>query len=142
MERVTCTREIDRPAAAVREDIDDVTALTESAGFDSVHRDDDTITVTNTVGLAQLELTFRLRETDADLAYEMTDGLFEEMTTWYDVEATGEQSCRVEITTAFTLGRGVLGDVLDATVIRRQRESELTAQLDWLADGAASATQS
>ncbi|WP_241154865.1 hypothetical protein [Halorubrum sp. CSM-61] len=38
----------------------------------------------------------------------------------------------VEATTAFTPDVAIVGDVLDATVIERQRRTELTAQFDWL----------
>lgn len=38
----------------------------------------------------------------------------------------------VTATTRFAVGAGPIGDVLDATIVGRQRRRELTAQLDWL----------
>lgn len=137
MERVVCSRDTDRSPAAVRDDLQDVVRLTEAAGFDTVERDGDTVHVENRVGLARVEMTFRLRpSSDADLAYEQVEGLFDEMVTRYEVTAT-EDGTRVDVETEFELGVSLLGDVLDATVIRRQRRDELTDQLDWLASGGA-----
>lgn len=139
MESVTCSREIDRPADEIRSALDRLPGLTRAAGFDEVTvvgDDPETIRVTNRVGLVELELTFRRTESDVALEYEQIDGLFDAMTTRVEVDALDNGRCRVEITTEFTIREGLLGDVLDTTVIHRQRESELTAQLDWLAGGA------
>jgi hypothetical protein len=135
METVSLTREIDRPADAVRADIGKTAAFTKAGGFDEVSVDGDRMHLVNRVGLAQLELELRLLDTDHELAYEQVDGLFDEMQSWYSVEELDERRCRVTAETEFTLREGLLGEVLDTTVIRRQRGKELTAQLDWLERG-------
>jgi ribosome-associated toxin RatA of RatAB toxin-antitoxin module len=139
VETVTCSREIDRSAETVRAALDRFPDLTRAAGFDDVTvlaDDPETVRVRNRVGLAELELTLRRIDTEVALGYEQTDGLFDEMTTHYEVDSLETGRCRVGITTEFTIREGLLGDVLDTTVVHRRRESELTAQLDWLADGA------
>ena len=62
-------------------------------------------------------VTLRVVDSEADLAYEQTDGFFETMTT------------------GFALDVALVGQVLDATVIKRQRRSELESQFDWLEFG-------
>jgi hypothetical protein len=69
------------------------------------------------VGLATVTLDLRVVDSEADLAYEQTDGFFETMTT------------------EFALDVALVGQVLDATVIKRQRRSELESQFDWLESG-------
>nr|WP_256335738.1 hypothetical protein [Halopenitus persicus] len=53
------------------------------------------------------------------------------MTTSYTVTAADGGS-EVTATTEFALDVAIVGDVLDATVIKRQRRRELEAQFDWL----------
>jgi hypothetical protein len=94
--------------------------------------ENDIIHVANGVGITTIELTLELvADPDAALAYEQREGLFEEMRTAYTVEPSGDGST-VTATTAFELGITAIGDVLDATVIERQRRKELAAQFDWL----------
>ncbi|SDY75892.1 hypothetical protein SAMN05216564_10994 [Halopenitus persicus] len=59
------------------------------------------------------------------------EGIFEAMTTSYTVTAADGGS-EVTATTEFALDVAIVGDVLDATVIKRQRRRELEAQFDWL----------
>lgn len=137
MERVTVTRSFDAPPEAVREAMADVEAFMESSGFDGVERDGDTLRLRNRVGLMQIELELEILDDDAELAYEQREGIFEEMWTTYAVEprADGDEA-EVTARTAFSLDVPVVGDVLDATLIERQRRKELRAQLDWLEDEA------
>jgi carbon monoxide dehydrogenase subunit G len=71
-------------------------------------------------------------DADAELAYEQREGFFNEMRTRYQLEPV-EAGTRVTATTDFELG-GVVGSVLDATIVKRKRRSELGAQFDWLED--------
>ncbi|MFB6354693.1 MAG: SRPBCC family protein, partial [Halobacteriales archaeon] len=72
---------------------------------------------------------------DAVLAYEQRDGIFESMRTRYTLEPV-EEGARVTATTEFTLG-GVVGTVLDSTLVMRKRRQELNAQFDYLEEQAA-----
>lgn len=110
---------------------DDVPGFIRAAGYDSVSVDGDRIGIERRLGLATLSLT--LRPIDADestLAFEQESGLFEEMTMHYVVESTDGGSELTAIT-EFTLG-GVTGSVLDDTVVRRQRTSEIEDQFAYV----------
>jgi hypothetical protein len=110
---------------------DDVPGFIRAAGYDSVSVDGDRIGIERRLGLATLSLT--LRPIDADestLAFEQESGLFEEMTMHYVVESTDGGSELTAIT-EFTLG-GVTGSVLDDTVVRRQRKSEIEDQFAYV----------
>lgn len=110
---------------------DDVLGFIRAAGYDSVSVDGDRIGIERRLGLATLSLT--LRPIDADestLAFEQESGLFEEMTMHYVVESTDGGSELTAIT-EFTLG-GVTGSVLDDTVVRRQRTSEIEDQFAYV----------
>jgi hypothetical protein len=110
---------------------DDVLGFIRAAGYDSVSVDGDRIGIERRLGLATLSLT--LRPIDADestLAFEQESGLFEEMTMHYVVESTDGGSELTAIT-EFTLG-GVTGSVLDDTVVRRQRKSEIEDQFAYV----------
>lgn len=114
----------------------DIEPFMRAAGFDDVSVDGETIHVANSVGIATIELTLERVDTpETDLAYEQREGIFEEMSTEYVVAATPDGS-EVTATTEFALDLAVIGDVLDATVIKRQRRKELTAQFDWLEQAA------
>jgi carbon monoxide dehydrogenase subunit G len=132
MNTVTLSRSVDAPAETVREAIADLQAFTEAAGFDGVTVEDDVVTITNHVGLLEIQLELVVTRDDPEtLVLEQRDGIFESMTTWYTV--TGDtESCEVTAETEFGLDVAIVGQVLDATVIKRQRTHELTAQLDWL----------
>lgn len=142
MERVTVTRSFDAPPDDVREAMADVEAFMESSGFDGVERDGDALRLQNRVGLMQIELELEILDDDADLAYEQREGIFESMRTEYRVEGSDEQAggdgdpgeTTVTATTEFeALDLAVIGNVLDTTVIRRQRRKEIESQFDWLA---------
>ncbi|MCD2199341.1 SRPBCC family protein [Halobacterium sp. KA-4] len=134
MNEVTETRRIEASPDAIRDAMVDVEAFVESAGFDDVEVDGETIRVANQVGIAELELELVAVEREgADVAHEQRDGIFEEMWTTYTVEPrAGGDEVDVTAHTEFTLDVPVVGDILDATVIQRQRRKELNAQLDWL----------
>jgi len=137
MQTVTVERTVDAPPAAVRDALDRLEPFVAASGFDDVVVDGDTVEVGNQVGIATLELTLEVvDDPGADLAYVQTEGLFDEMATTYAVEpaaATADGAASVvTATTEFSLDVPVLGDVLDATVIKRQRRTELDSQLDWL----------
>jgi hypothetical protein len=147
MEQVTVSRNVDAPPDAVREAMGDLEWFMRAAEFtdvtvegDSEARSDsdgraapgDVVTVENRVGFATLSLTVEVVEDEeAALCYEQREGIFEEMTTRYLVEPDGE-GAEVTAFTEFSLGRGVVGSALDATLVSRQRRSELVAQLDAL----------
>lgn len=133
MESVTVARTVGAAPAAVRSAMSELEPFMAAAGFDEVAVEDGTIRVRNRVGIADIELVLDLvDDPDAELAYEQREGIFDEMRTRYDLaEAAG--GCEVTATTRFAVGAGPVGDLLDATVIRRQRRRELDAQFDWLA---------
>ncbi len=133
METVTEAAELDAPPEAVRECIRaDITRFVEASGFDSVDVEGDVITVSRSIGLATLELTLEVVESDAVLALDHTEGIFDSMWTEYRVEPNDGGS-RVTATTEFTLG-SVLGPVLDAAVIATQRRAEFEDQFEYLGD--------
>lgn len=133
MQSVTVTRHLEAPSSEVRERIQDLEPFMAAAGFDEVDVDGDYIGLAKAVGLLQIELDLEVVDREgADLAYLQRDGIFEEMETRYVVEATGE-GCAITATTEFAIDVALVGDVLGATVIKRQRRTELTDQFDWLA---------
>ena len=133
MQSVTVSRTIDAPRVAVQAAMDDTEAFMLAAGFDDVTVDGDEIHLRNRVGIATIELTLeRVDESDATLAYEQREGIFESMRTVYRLDDAGEAGTRVEATTDFALDVALVGDLLDSTIIRRQRNKELEAQFDYL----------
>jgi len=130
MQEVTVTRDVPADPESVRAGFEDVSAFMEAAGFDTVAVAGDRVTVGRTIGLAELELTLELVESDAAMAYEQVEGMFDEMHTIYRVEADVNGST-VVATTEFELG-GMIGSALDATLIKRQRTQELGDQLAYL----------
>ncbi|MFQ3295788.1 MAG: hypothetical protein ACI9PP_001473 [Halobacteriales archaeon] len=121
------------PGAVERAITDDVAAFMRTAGYDSVQLEDGRLELEQTLGLANFSLTLRIvDDSDSVLALEQEAGHFEAMTTNYKVESVNggtELSARTE----FTLG-GVVGSVLDETLVRRQRGKELEAQFDFVED--------
>jgi len=109
---------------------DDVPGFIRAAGYDSVSVDGDYIGIERRLGLATLSLTLRPIDEGSTLAFEQESGLFEEMTMQYVVEPTAGGS-ELTARTEFTLG-GVTGSVLDETLVRRQRTSEIEDQFDYL----------
>lgn len=132
MQTVSVSRRVDAPPERVRDAMADLEAFMLGAGFTDVVVDGDDVHLENQVGLATVELDLRLVENpDADLAYEQADGFFKTMTTVYAVEPVDGGS-EVTATTDFALDLALVGQILDATVIKRQRRHELEAQFDWL----------
>ncbi len=112
----------------------DLEELMLAAGFTDVTVDGADMHLENQVGLATVTLDLRVVETDADLAYEQADGFFEVMDTEYRVTPVGDEASEVTATTDFALDVALVGQILDATVIKRQRRHELEQQFDWLED--------
>ncbi|NHX37221.1 MULTISPECIES: SRPBCC family protein [Halolamina] len=147
MNSVSVSRDVAAPPDAVRERMDDVGAFMRAAGFDEVAvdregqspsgsrpqaGDGDRITITNGVGIATIELVLDLfDDPDTALAYRQHDGIFEEMVTRYTLEPTAEGT-EVTAETEFAIDVALVGKLLDATVIKRQRRRELEQQFDWL----------
>lgn len=132
MQTVSLSRDLDADPEAVEALVGDVAAFTRAGGFDEVEVEGDRMQLSNGVGIATMELTLELLETsDAALAYRQVEGIFDEMETRYTVEAT-ETGSRITGTTSFELKLALVGDLLDATVIKRQRRREIEAQFDWL----------
>lgn len=132
MQRVTVTRTIAASADAVRDAMRDLAPFTRSAGFDDVEVDGGTIRVANRVGIAEIELELAVvDDPDATLVIEQREGIFEEMRTAYGLTETSD-GVEVAATTDFALAVAVVGGLLDATVIKRQRRRELNGQLDYL----------
>lgn len=132
MERVTVSRDIDAPPDELQSAMTDVAAFMRAAGFDEVEVDGDRISITNHVGVLTIELDLRrIDEPDAALAYEQVDGIFETMETRYALEAA-DGGTIVTATTEFALDASLVGPILDATIIARQRRRELDAQFDYL----------
>ncbi|WP_135364891.1 SRPBCC family protein [Halosimplex halophilum] len=131
MQTVTVSRRVDAPPERVRDAMGDLEAFMLAAGFTEVTVDGDDMHLENQVGLATVTLDLRLVDTEADLAYEQAEGFFETMDTEYRVEAVDGGS-EVTATTDFELDVALVGQVLDATVIKRQRRHELESQFDWL----------
>jgi carbon monoxide dehydrogenase subunit G len=130
MESITVSRTVDAPRPAVHDAVTDVEPFMLGAGFDEVTVEGDEIRLVNRVGIATIELTLeRVDEPDAALAYEQREGIFESMRTVYRLDDDGPGT-RIEATTEFALDVALVGDMLDATIIRRQRRKELEAQFD------------
>ncbi|WP_436925403.1 SRPBCC family protein [Halosimplex amylolyticum] len=134
MQSVTVSRRVDAPPERVRAAMGDLEELMLAAGFTDVTVDGADMHLENQVGLATVTLDLRVVETDADLAYEQADGFFEVMDTEYRVTPVGDEASEVTATTDFALDVALVGQILDATVIKRQRRHELEQQFDWLED--------
>lgn len=132
MNAVTVSRTIDAPPEALREKIRDVEPFMRAGGFDEVVVDGERVELTNGVGIATIELDLELFEAAGSvLAYRQEEGIFEEMVTRYTVTPAGD-GADVTGTTEFAIDVALVGKLMDATVITRQRRTELTAQFDWL----------
>lgn len=132
MATVSVSRQIDAPPADLRPLIADVGAFMRACGFDGVTVQDDLIHIENRVGILTIELTVRQIEREgAVFAYEAAEGPFSEMTTVYELT---ERNGSTEITarTDFALAVALVGEVMDGTIVSRQRRKELEAQFDWL----------
>ena len=134
METVSLSRRFDTDPETLRALITDVEPFMYGADFDTVDREGTTLTLENSVGLATIELEVELvDDPDAALAYEHRDGVFKEMTTRYELTGRGDHT-ELTATTDFEVDVALVGLILDATVIKRQRRRELTAQFEYLAD--------
>ncbi|MEF8851735.1 MAG: SRPBCC family protein [Haloarculaceae archaeon] len=132
MQSITVSRRVDAPPDRVREAMADLEGFMLGAGFTDVTVGGDEIHLENRVGLATVTLDLRVVERpDAALAYEQADGFFETMDTEYTLEAV-DGGTEISATTEFALDVALVGQVLDATVIKRQRRHELESQFDWL----------
>lgn len=134
MQTVTVSRPIAAPADVVEAALHDVDSLMRAAGFDEVTVDGDQVRIENVVGLF-LPVTLvveRFDDPDATLAYRQHEGMFREMETRYVVEPA-DGCTEVTATTDFELDVAAVGMLLDATLVKRQRRSELEKQLDYLA---------
>ena len=133
METVTVTETIDADVDRLRDAMTDIGPFMRAAGFDDVAVDGDIVRITNGVGLATIELELEIIEdSDAVLAYEQRDGIFDEMVTRYTLTET-PGGIEIEARTEFAVQARLVGPVLDTTVVSRQRRRELTAQFDYLA---------
>ncbi len=127
------TRTLDTDPDAVRDLMADVEPFMRAGGFDAVRVDGDRVTLENTVGLFEVELVLGVvDDADAVLAYEQRDGIFESMRTDYRVEATGDGATVTATTTFEAVDLPVVGTVLDATIVKRQRRKEIEQQFDYL----------
>ncbi|MEF8829363.1 MAG: SRPBCC family protein [Haloarcula sp.] len=134
MERVSLTRTVPADPETVTALITDVAPFMRAAGFDGVTVEGDDLGITNRVGLFEIELDLEIVESDAVLRYEQRQGIFESMMTEYTVEAV-DGGTDVTATTEYNaLDLPVLGEMIDSTVISRQRTKELNNQFDWLVD--------
>lgn len=135
MQSITVSRQLDVPEEIVVAAIQDHKSFMEAAGFDSVTVDGDLIQIENTVGFFGLEIGLDVRvvdDEDAVLAYEQNSGIFETMTTRYTVETRAGDGVEVTATTEFAVDAAIVGELLDATLIKRQRRHELESQFDYL----------
>lgn len=135
MQRVTVRRTIHAAPSTVRALIADHERFMQAGGFTEASVTGDEIHLRQALGLATIELHLEIvADADAVLAYEQREGIFSHMRTRYEVDAVSEGS-QVSATTEFEVG-GVVGSVLDATVVKRKRRQELTNQFDYLEDAA------
>ncbi|SDW13387.1 Polyketide cyclase / dehydrase and lipid transport [Haloarcula vallismortis] len=132
MERVSLTRTVPADPETVIDLITDVVPFMRAAGFDEVTLDGDDLTIKNRVGLFEIQLDLEVVETDAVLRYEQREGIFESMMTEYTIEAVDDGADVTATTEYSALDLPVLGEMLDTTVIARQRTKELNKQFDWL----------
>jgi len=134
METVSMEQTFDADPETVRELVTDVGPFMRACGFDGVTVDGSQVHIENSVGLATIELDLELVEGEgAVLAYEQRDGIFEEMTTRYELDEQ-DGATTLSATTEFELDVALVGMILDATVIKRQRRKELSAQFDWVTE--------
>lgn len=132
----TVTEQTTVPATpdTVREAMADVDAFMRAGGYDEVTVDGDRIHLRNHVGLLTIDLELRIRpDDDAAFAYEQVDGIFSEMETRFSVTESGAGTT-VTARTDFALDASLVGPILDATIIKRQRRAELAGHFAYLAE--------
>lgn len=144
MESISLSREIGAPLDAVRDRILDLETFMYAAEFDEVtvtdpefdgeRATDGRIEIANAVGFLRIELALAvLDRPGAVLAYEQRDGIFETMTTEYQLAGNSGKTT-VTVTTEFALDASFVGPIFDATVIKHQRRREIENQFDYLHD--------
>jgi hypothetical protein len=134
METVTLEQTFETAPDTLRALITDIEPFIEACGFDHVAVDGSDVHIENSVGLATIELDVAVVDApDAVLVYEQREGIFEEMTTRYELHEE-DGATRLTATTDFALDVALVGMILDATVIKRQRRKELTAQFEYLSE--------
>lgn len=131
MNSITVSRVVDAPPEKVRELVVDAGPFMRAAGFDDATVEGTALSIQNSVGLATIELECEIVDKDCVLAYEQREGIFESMETRYEL-AEHEDGTEITATTEFAVDVALVGELLDATVIKRQRKKELTAQFDYL----------
>lgn len=145
MQTVSVSRDIDAPPGAVRNAMADREAFLRAGGFDVVTVDGDDFHLENNVGLLTIELDLvAVEAAGSDLAYEQDEGIFESMVTRFTVEeGSGEDESdgagdgvTVVGETDFALDASLVGPILDATIIKRQRRKELEGHFDFLEERA------
>ncbi len=137
MHTVSLERTIAADPDAVRAAMAETAAFMEAGGYDEVRVAGDRIHLHNDVGLLSIDLECRLlEETEAAFAYEQVEGIFETMETHFAIEGTDEGTT-VTGTTTFALDAAIVGPLLDATVIARQRRIELNGHFDYLEEAVA-----
>ncbi len=134
MQTVSERREIDAPPEAVRAALADRDAFMRAGGFDEVTVDGDSIHLANSVGLLTIELDLvAVDDPDAEFAYEQADGIFSSMVTRFTVGPSPDgDGSTVVGTTEFALDASIVGPILDATIIKRQRRRELAGHFEYL----------
>jgi len=132
METFSMERPFEASPEAIRALVTDVEPFLLACGFDDVSVDGSRVHIENSVGLATIELDLELvDDPDAVLAYEQRDGIFEEMTTRYELRGE-DGTATLAATTDFELDVALVGMILDATVIKRQRRKEIEAQFEYI----------
>lgn len=131
MQSVTVSRVVEADSETLARLITDVGPFMRAAGFDEVTVDGNRFTIRNHVGLLTIELDLEVVESDSVLAYEQREGIFESMETRYEVDERDEGT-EVRAATTFALDVALVGELMDATVVKRQRRKELTAQFEYL----------
>ena len=131
METVSVSREISGPAESIRELMSDYKSFFEGAGFDEVRVDDNRVEIGNSVGLLSVDLELEVIDTEADLAYRQLEGIFKNMQTRFELEEKNGKTA-VTATTDFELDANIVGPILDATIVSKQRKKEINKQLDYL----------
>lgn len=132
MATITVSRYVRASPTQIRAAMDDVGAFMRACGFDSVTVEGDLIHIENRVGILTIEMTVRrVERDDAVFAYEHVEGPFSEMTTSYELTRDGDGT-EVTAKTSFSLAVALVGEVMDGTVVKRQRRKELEAQFDWI----------
>ncbi len=131
MAKVEIEWHLEASPQAVRDVVADVESFMLAAGFDEVRVEEERLHLEMVLGIARMDLTLKFIDNHPSvLAYEQIDGIFESMMTYYEVEAEDSGSL-IRGVTEFQLG-GVVGSILDATIIKRQRTREFESQFEWL----------